>query len=83
MAKHETATIPTVDEAQSLMTRAGAIEMELKKLEADVERHSENLKVCKELYKTKIAELRGIAGATQEEHPLLDGEEGDDGSNTS
>ena len=77
MAK-QAATIPTVDEAQSLMTRAGAIETELKKLEADVERHSENLKVCKELYKIKIAELRGVAGATQEEHPLLDGKEGDD-----
>ncbi len=70
MAKRETVTIPTVDEAQLTVKRNNAIEDDLQKCDAEIDRYRKGLKAAKEAKEKLIMELRGNARRL----PLLDGE---------
>jgi hypothetical protein len=72
MAKRETVTIPTVEEAQLLLEQIEGEEKALQVLDALVGRLTLQLKEAKNLQAEKLAELRGTVRARSEDHPLFD-----------
>jgi len=64
--------IPTVEESQLLLERIEGVEEELGTLDAEIGRYKEALKSAREAHRKKVDELRGIARARSEDHPLLD-----------
>jgi hypothetical protein len=79
----QTQTIPEVEESQLLVERFEAAEVELEAIDQEVGRLNAQLKAVRKLQTAKLAQLRGVARARSEEHPLLDEEEADEDASLS
>jgi len=83
MTTKQTQTIPEVEESQLLVERFEAAEVELEAIDQEVGRLNAQLKTARKLQTAKLAQLRGVARARSEEHPLLDEEEADEDASLS
>lgn len=83
MTTKQTQTIPEVEESQLLVERFEAAEVELEAIDQEVGRLNAQLKAVRKLQTAKLAQLRGVARARSEEHPLLDEEEADEDASLS